>query len=83
MTLRKELVIIPAQVKVIDHVTYTYSCRNCDPPNAFLLEKIRVYGIIRWRYYRKQGEDNKSEEFDKKCHINNLIYDDYSIQYAI
>lgn len=28
--IRKELVIIPAQVKVIDHVTYTYSCRNCD-----------------------------------------------------
>ena len=28
--IRKELVIIPAQVKIIDHVTYTYSCRNCD-----------------------------------------------------
>ena len=27
---RKELVIIPAQVKVIEHVTYVYSCRNCD-----------------------------------------------------
>ena len=27
---RKELKIIPAQVKVIEHVTYVYSCRNCD-----------------------------------------------------
>ena len=28
--IRKELVIIPAEVKVIEHVTYVYSCRNCD-----------------------------------------------------
>lgn len=27
---RRELVIIPAQAKIIEHVTYTYSCRNCD-----------------------------------------------------
>lgn len=27
---RKELVIIPAQVKVINHVTYVYGCRNCE-----------------------------------------------------
>lgn len=27
---RKELVIIPAQVKVIEHVSYVYSCRNCE-----------------------------------------------------
>ena len=27
---RKELVIVPAQVKVIKHVTYIYSCRKCD-----------------------------------------------------
>ncbi len=27
---RKELKIIPAQVKVIEHVTYVYSCRKCD-----------------------------------------------------
>ena len=27
---RKELVIIPAEVKVIKHVTYVYSCRKCD-----------------------------------------------------
>ena len=27
---RKELVIIPAQVKVVEHVTHTYSCRACD-----------------------------------------------------
>lgn len=27
---RKELKIIPAQVSVIEHVTYVYSCRNCD-----------------------------------------------------
>lgn len=28
--MRKELVIIPAEVKVIKHVTYVYSCRKCD-----------------------------------------------------
>ena len=28
--IRKELQIIPAQVKVIEHVTYVYSCRKCD-----------------------------------------------------
>ena len=28
--IRKELVIIPAEVKVIKHVTYVYSCRKCD-----------------------------------------------------
>lgn len=28
--IRKELKIIPAQVKVVEHVTYVYSCRNCD-----------------------------------------------------
>lgn len=27
---RKELVIIPAEAKIIEHVTYSYSCRNCD-----------------------------------------------------
>lgn len=27
---RKELKIIPAQVKLIEHVTYVYSCRKCD-----------------------------------------------------
>ena len=27
---RRELVIIPAQAKILEHVTYTYSCRNCD-----------------------------------------------------
>ncbi len=27
---RKELKIIPAQVKVVEHVTYTYSCRSCE-----------------------------------------------------
>lgn len=27
---RKELKIIPAQVSVIEHVTYVYSCRSCD-----------------------------------------------------
>lgn len=27
---RKELKIIPAQVRVIEHVTYVYSCRSCD-----------------------------------------------------
>ncbi len=27
---RKELVIIPAQVKVVEHVTHVYSCRACD-----------------------------------------------------
>ena len=28
--IRKELVIIPAEVKVIELITYVYSCRNCD-----------------------------------------------------
>ena len=28
--IRKELVVIPAQVKVVEHVTYVYSCRACD-----------------------------------------------------
>lgn len=27
---RKELVIIPAQVKLVEHVTHVYSCRACD-----------------------------------------------------
>lgn len=27
---RKELVVIPAEIKVVEHVTYLYSCRNCD-----------------------------------------------------
>ena len=30
---RKELTIIPAQVKVIEHVSYVYSCRNCEKTN--------------------------------------------------
>jgi transposase len=28
--IRRELKIIPAQVKVIEHITYVYSCRNCE-----------------------------------------------------
>ena len=27
---RRELVIIPAQTKIIEHATYFYSCKNCD-----------------------------------------------------
>ncbi|MFV0343165.1 MAG: IS66 family transposase, partial [Anaerocolumna sp.] len=27
---RKELKIVPAQISIIEHVTYVYSCRNCD-----------------------------------------------------
>ena len=27
---RKELVMIPLKVKVVEHVTYTYYCRNCN-----------------------------------------------------
>ena len=30
---RKELTIIPAKVKVIEHVSYIYSCRNCEKNN--------------------------------------------------
>ncbi|SDF38149.1 IS66 family transposase [Sporomusa acidovorans] len=30
---RKELTIIPAQVKVVEHVSYVYSCRNCEKTN--------------------------------------------------
>ena len=28
--IRKELKIVPAQFSIIDHVTYIYSCRNCE-----------------------------------------------------
>ncbi|WP_054742928.1 IS66 family transposase zinc-finger binding domain-containing protein [Cellulosilyticum ruminicola] len=28
--IRKEVVIVPAEVKVIEHVTYVYSYRKCD-----------------------------------------------------
>ena len=28
--IRKELKIIPAQVKVVEHVSYVYACRNCE-----------------------------------------------------
>lgn len=31
--IRKELTIIPAKVKVIEHVSYVYSCRNCERTN--------------------------------------------------
>jgi len=27
---RKELAIVPAKVKVIEHVSYVYSCRDCE-----------------------------------------------------
>lgn len=49
---RKELKIIPAQVSVIEHVTYIYSCRNCettgietpivkaDSPNALIPKSL-------------------------------------------
>jgi len=30
---RKELTIIPARVKVVEHVSYVYSCRNCEKNN--------------------------------------------------
>ena len=30
---RRELVIIPAQLKVVEHVKYIYSCRNCEKNN--------------------------------------------------
>jgi len=30
---RKELTIIPARVKVIEHVSFVYSCRNCEKTN--------------------------------------------------
>ena len=28
--IRKELKVIPASISVIEHVTYVYSCRNCE-----------------------------------------------------
>jgi transposase len=31
--IRKELTIIPAKVKVIEHVSYVYSCRSCEKTN--------------------------------------------------
>ena len=32
--IRKELTIIPAKVKVIEHVSYVYSCRSCEKLNT-------------------------------------------------
>lgn len=32
--IRKELTIVPAKVKVIEHVSYVYSCRNCEKNNT-------------------------------------------------
>lgn len=31
---RKELTIVPAKVKVIEHVSYVYSCRSCEKNNV-------------------------------------------------
>ena len=28
--IRKELKIVPAKISIVEHVTYVYSCRNCD-----------------------------------------------------
>ncbi|MBR3771527.1 MAG: IS66 family transposase zinc-finger binding domain-containing protein [Clostridium sp.] len=28
--IRRELKIVPAKVSIVEHVTYVYSCRNCD-----------------------------------------------------
>lgn len=36
---RRVLVIIPAQTKIIEHVTYSYSCRNCDKNGASVFIK--------------------------------------------
>lgn len=32
--IRKELMIIPAQVRIIEHMTHFYSCRHCDKQGA-------------------------------------------------
>lgn len=32
--IRKELKIIPAQIKVVEHVSYIYACRNCEKNEA-------------------------------------------------
>ena len=32
--IRKELKIIPAQISVVEHVKYVYSCRNCEKNNT-------------------------------------------------
>ena len=32
--IRKELTIIPAQVKVVEHVRYVYACRQCEKDNT-------------------------------------------------
>ncbi|WP_154442839.1 IS66 family transposase [Tissierella pigra] len=32
--IRKELIIIPAQVKVVEHVRYVYACRQCEKDNT-------------------------------------------------
>lgn len=50
--IRKELQIIPAEVKIVEHVTFVYSCRNCeltgteativkaDSPNALIAKSL-------------------------------------------
>ena len=45
---RRELVIIPAEVKIIEHVTYSYSCRNCDKNgvNGFIKEAGHPKALI-------------------------------------
>lgn len=45
---RKELVIVPAQVKVIEHVTHVYSCRNCDKKgtSGFIKKAVSPKALI-------------------------------------
>lgn len=45
---RKELVIIPAEAKIIEHVTYSYSCRNCDKnsENGFIKQAEHPSALI-------------------------------------
>ena len=47
--IRKELTIIPAQVKVTEHIRYVYSCRNCEKTreNVFVIKAPMSEPVIK------------------------------------
>ena len=47
MTVRRTLVIVPAQVKVREEYFYTYSCRKCEKENDHTpLQQARIPAVI-------------------------------------
>ena len=66
--IRKELKIIPAQVKVVEHVKYVYACRQCEKdnihtpiitakmPNPVLPGSFVSPSLITYIMYRKYSE---------------------------